>query len=109
MPTYYWTGINAHGSEQNGTSHASSIEQLKHNLLSQNIALLTYTHTQEQKKSNLLSFLSEKKVSDQLLSTFFDHMAILVCNGVDISHALKLFAEQTSHNTFKKCNHTTRN
>ncbi|MFH1831533.1 MAG: type II secretion system F family protein [bacterium] len=102
MPTYYWTGIDTYGTKKTGISHATTIDQLKQNLLAQNIALLTCNPAQ--KKSpifSLFTFLAEKKITDHLLITFFQHLAILVSNGVDIAHALNLFAKQTSHNAFK--------
>lgn len=100
MPTYHWKGIDSAGKQKNGALTTQSPEHLKNELLKQGIALLEYSS--KNKTLQHTPFFSSKKITQQKLITFFEHMATLVVNGIQIIKALHLFSEQTTHHYFKK-------
>lgn len=94
MTEYHWTGIDNNGIQKKGRTFAPSVELLRQDLYEQGIALLQ--HRQPRLKRLLTYRISTKTVSLTNLAAFFEHMSILLENGIPLVKALQTCADQTS-------------
>ncbi len=100
MTEYHWTGIDNNGIQKKGRSFAPSIEILRQDLYEQGIALLQ--HRQSFLKRLLSYRITTKTVSPTSLAAFFEHISILLENGIPLVKALQTSADQTSSNELRQ-------
>ena len=100
MTKFFWKGIDCQGHVRKGTMHVISPDELKNELLEQEIALLSY-----RKVMNVAAWLTlilPKKVTDEQRILFFEHMASLINHGVTVAQALVIFHDQTENIVLKE-------
>lgn len=94
MTEYHWTGIDTNGIQKKGRTFAPSVEFLRQDLYGQGIALLQ--HRQPRLRRLLTYRINTKTVSLTSLAAFFEHISILLENGIPLVKALKTCGDQTS-------------
>jgi len=98
MPRYSWKGIRDDGSPCAGTQEASTPQALSEQLLKDHIAMLEAISTDKQKFA-----LFNKKITMHDKAIFFEYLAFMLDNGVQIvpalSVSLKLPLQATFHAT----------
>lgn len=100
MTEYHWTGIDGNGMQKKGRTFAPSVEFLRQDLYEQGIALLQH---RESRLKRLLAYrISAKTVSLTSLAAFFEHISILLENGIPLVKALKTCRDQTSSSELKQ-------
>jgi type II secretory pathway component PulF len=100
MPNFYWNGIDSAGQILSGYRVAGDVGELKDQLLTDNIALLS-----AKPKLNLW-FQSKKLFWGKKLSTyefvsFFEQLSILISGGVELWEALNTISVQTQNQKIK--------
>lgn len=97
MKEYCWTGINQFGATHKGTLIASSQENVQKILLDQDIALISCKEKKHFFPAQLLKFSQTAKIKDFDLLTFFDQLAMLIDHGLQLSQALTILRNNTTH------------
>lgn len=100
MTEYHWTGIDSNGIQKTGRSFAPSVEFLRQDLYEQGIALLQ--HKQPRLKRLLCYRIKSTTIALPILASFFEHIGILLENGIPLIKALKTCADQTSSPELKE-------
>lgn len=98
MPRYRWEGIDIHGKSCAGELYASSVNDLQHALLKEQIALLNSNQT----KKSFIKLFERKLIQQKELISLFDHLAILIESGIDVTKAISLCQTQKSSTACKK-------
>lgn len=93
MPLYTWQGITLTGNRQRGSLNAETPEQLKEQLLSSGIALLSYSE-----QTSRWQWIKSRNISSQTeLITFFEYLQHLLNSGVPLLKALELVSNQLNN------------
>lgn len=100
MTEYHWTGIDTNGIQKKGKAFAHSVESLRQDLYNQGIALLQ--HRQPRLKQFLTYRISTKTISLTNLAAFFEHIGILLENGIPLVKALQTCGDQTSNQELRQ-------
>lgn len=100
MPIFYWNGINAAGKSISGSRQATDIEELKNQLLSKQIALLS-AKTQSNIIFKINNFLLSQKLSVYEFVNFFEQLAVLIDGGVELLTALHTISNQSQNYKIK--------
>ncbi|MBD3231589.1 hypothetical protein GF322_02905 [Candidatus Dependentiae bacterium] len=101
MEKYIWKGINLHGANCKGVMFANSVDDLKKQMLKNNIAL---TYYKKKKNISFLSniFQSSFKIALAQKVSFFDDLSILMGSGMELIPALKLVKKEIKNYRFIK-------
>jgi type IV pilus assembly protein PilC len=94
MPSYRWKGIDQQGATIKGTLQAPSPDQVQEQLLQQGIALLQVSPI-SQTRLALWSGLG-RPISAQHICDFFDSLALLITQGIELEKALTILSHQTA-------------
>jgi type IV pilus assembly protein PilC len=95
MPFYHWEGLDRQGRQVKGVLQADNTDQLKESLFIQGIALLDYR--QSTQSSNSRWSLLQPTIGPCHLADFWEQLALLLSNGVELVKALEIVARITTH------------
>lgn len=95
MPLYQWKGINQQGKYAKGVDLADDPEHLTALLLCQGIALIDYHQTTGLRFDWYQLFLPS--IGPSQLADFWEQLALLLGNGVELCKALEIVARVTTH------------
>lgn len=97
MKEYCWSGINQFGIKHKGVVLATCQENVQKLLLDQHIALISCKEKKQFLPAELLILSRTQKIKDFDLLTFFDQLAMLIDHGLQLSQALTILRNNTSH------------
>lgn len=90
--TFYWTGLNSHGSKITGEINAKNIQLARFNLIKQGIAI-----TEIHKKSHFIFNKYHKKITALDISIFFRQFATLIAAGVPIIQSCEILLQSQNN------------
>jgi type IV pilus assembly protein PilC len=95
MPFYHWEGIDHQGKQVKGVLQADDPDQLKELLFMQGVALLDYRQLTQ--SSNSRWSVLQPTIGPCQLADFWEQLALLLGNGVELVKALEIVARVTTH------------
>ncbi len=98
MPHFSFTGITLQGTTIKNMRTAHSVDQLREDLLKENIALISCS--EKKSSTDILKKLFQQRVGTLDCAMFFQYLSSLLLRGVPLTNALQLFEQQVTNKTF---------